>query len=64
MAQNHDLELALTAAAGERTNETADQPAQQTGQQTRSLNRPGHHHQHRRPGRIEFLYLYGGGHGA
>jgi hypothetical protein len=31
VAQNH--ELALTAAAGEQTNETAKQPIQQTGQQ-------------------------------
>jgi hypothetical protein len=30
MAHNHDLELALTAAAGEQTNETAEQPVQQT----------------------------------
>jgi hypothetical protein len=33
VAQNHELELALTAAAGEQTNETAEQPVQQTGQQ-------------------------------
>jgi len=32
-AQNHDLELALTAAAGEQTNKTAEEPVQQTGQQ-------------------------------
>src|SRR5207247_6247812 len=33
MAQNHDLQLAFTAAAGEQTSETAGQPVQQTGQQ-------------------------------
>jgi hypothetical protein len=33
VAQDHDLELALTAAAGEQTNETAEEPVQQTGQQ-------------------------------
>jgi len=33
VAQNHDLELALTAPAGEQTNETAEEPVQQTGQQ-------------------------------
>jgi len=33
VAQNQDLELALTAAAGEQTNETAEEPVQQTGQQ-------------------------------
>jgi hypothetical protein len=33
VAQNHDLELALTAAAGEQTNEPAQEPVQQTGQQ-------------------------------
>jgi hypothetical protein len=32
VAQNHDLELALTAPAGEQTNETAEEPVQQTGQ--------------------------------
>jgi hypothetical protein len=33
MAQNHDLELALTAAPGEQPNETTEEPIQQTGQQ-------------------------------
>ena len=33
VAQDHDLELALTPAAGEQTNETAEEPVQQTGQQ-------------------------------
>jgi hypothetical protein len=33
VAQNHDLELALTAAAGKQTNKTAEEPVQQTGQQ-------------------------------
>jgi hypothetical protein len=32
VAQNHDLELALTAAPGGPTNETAEEPVQQTGQ--------------------------------
>src|SRR6266545_4295761 len=33
VAQNHDLELALTAAAGEQTNDTAEEPVQHAGQQ-------------------------------
>jgi hypothetical protein len=33
VAQDDDLELALTAAAGEQTNETAEEAVQQTGQQ-------------------------------
>src|SRR5438046_3634109 len=33
VAQNHDLEVALTAAAGEKTNEPAEEPVEQTGQQ-------------------------------
>jgi len=33
VAQNHDLELALTATAGEQTNANAKEPVQQTGQQ-------------------------------
>jgi len=33
MAENHDLELALTAAPGEQPNETTEEPIQQTGQQ-------------------------------
>ena len=33
MAQNHDLELALTATAGKQTNANAKEPVQQTGQQ-------------------------------
>jgi hypothetical protein len=33
VAQNHDLELALTAAAGEQTEETAQEPVQHAGQQ-------------------------------
>jgi hypothetical protein len=33
VAQNHDLELAVTAAASELTNEKAEEPVQQTGQQ-------------------------------
>jgi hypothetical protein len=37
VAQNHDLELALTAAAGEQTDETAEEPVQQTGQQERAV---------------------------
>jgi hypothetical protein len=57
VAQNHDFELALTAAAGEQTNETAEQPVQQTGQQDaqseppRPSSPPAHRHR-----RIEFLY--------
>jgi hypothetical protein len=57
MAQNHDLELALTAAAGEQTNETAEEPVRQTGQQDaqseppRPSSPPAHRHR-----RIEFLY--------
>jgi hypothetical protein len=31
VVQNHDLELPLTAAAGEQTNETAEEPVQQEG---------------------------------
>jgi hypothetical protein len=33
VAQNHDLELALTATANEQTNTNAKEPIQQTGQQ-------------------------------
>jgi hypothetical protein len=33
VAQNHDLELALTAAAGEKNKKTAEEPVHQTGQQ-------------------------------
>ena len=33
VAQNHDLELAPTAAADEQTHENAEEPVQQTGQQ-------------------------------
>jgi hypothetical protein len=60
VAQNHDFELALTAAAGEQTNETAEQPVQQTGQQDaqseppRPSSPPAHRHR-----RIEFLYPTG-----
>jgi hypothetical protein len=33
VAQNHDLELALTAAAGDQTKQTAEEPVQRAGQQ-------------------------------
>jgi hypothetical protein len=33
VAQNHDLEFALTAAAGEKTNDGAEEPVQQRSQQ-------------------------------
>jgi hypothetical protein len=33
VAQSHDFEVALTAAAGEQTNENAEEPVEQAGQQ-------------------------------
>jgi hypothetical protein len=46
VAQNHDLELALTPTAGEQTNETAEERYSRQVSKTRSLNRSGHHRQH------------------
>jgi hypothetical protein len=40
VAQNHDLELALTATAGEQTNANAKEPVQQTGQQNAQSEPP------------------------
>jgi hypothetical protein len=56
VAQNNDLELALTAAAGEQTNETAEEPVQQTGQQDAQSGPPGHHRrQHTVTGESSFF---------
>jgi hypothetical protein len=54
VAQNHDLELALNAAAGEQTQENAEEPVQQTGEQDAQSERSGHDRQHHCRGRIEF----------
>jgi hypothetical protein len=59
VAQNHDFEVALTAAAGEQTNENAEEPVEQAGQQDaqseplRPRSSPPPHR------RIEFLYPTG-----
>jgi hypothetical protein len=61
VAQDHDLELALTAAAGEQTNETAEEPVQQTGQQDPQSEPLRPSPPARRLGQIEFLYPTGHG---
>jgi hypothetical protein len=59
VAQNHDLELALTATAGGQTNANAKEPVQQTGQQDAQSEPPRPRSSAPPSSRIEFLYPTG-----
>jgi hypothetical protein len=56
MAQHHDLKLPLSAATGEQAETQHRTRYSKDTSTTRSLNRLDRDHQHRPPGRIEFLY--------
>jgi hypothetical protein len=59
MAQNHNLELALSAVAGKQAKETAEEPVQQRGQQDAQSEPLRPSSPAPRTGRIEFLYPTG-----